>query len=327
MRVSVSCALFVCSFLSLHAATPEDAVTAAYKRMEQSLRTGDGQLYLRLQPRDVLSGGKLQQRLQKGFPPDPSLRFESLGIRVKKDRAAIVGRTVVSRSGASYHQMRFILEDGAWKIAVESHSETPIDPLTLYAAVPPDDGAFGRAGSPWGKIAYATANTKFFKKEDLPWKMQATLDESFLYARFEAERPLPKPGTEVQSGPGQPAHRGAPISPGVMKIRFAPGREFTIRVSDVTQTRATFGQDGRATSNRFFVQYSLSVERDSDRDLFDSKTSDSFGALITALDRFLDIKIPLKCFGIDAAPLPRIDLVEANSLAKILPYRIEPFVK
>jgi hypothetical protein len=116
-----------------------------------------------------------------------------------------------------YEAIRFVLEGTAWKVEEESFSQSPVDPRSLYALLPPPDGAFARAGSPWSGIPYADSNTKFFKENELPWKMQAMQDESYLYVRFETKSSLPASGTEIHADdhlPGAPVKSDVPSSPG-----------------------------------------------------------------------------------------------------------------
>lgn len=104
------------------------------------------------------------------------------------------------------------------------------------------------------------------------------------------------------------------------------GKDLRLDVSQVTRNRATFGADGKATSNRFFVSYSL-VLRKADNEIFSSNSEDTPSLLISVKDRYLAAKIPLGNLGIDGRKPARIDLKEANSLARILPYKVSPFTE
>jgi hypothetical protein len=74
-------------------------------------------------------------------------------------------------------------------VAREQWSDRPFDPFVLFAWLPPEAGAFLRDGAPWKGIAYATPNPRVLGKSEMPWKIQATMDESYLYVRFEANAP------------------------------------------------------------------------------------------------------------------------------------------
>ena len=116
---------------------------------------------------------QLLEQLRQGFPADPSVRYELRGMKTRGDHAAILGKIVSSNRPPQYHLVKFILENGSWKIVEEDLNSNPMDPSALEAAVPPQDGAFARAGSPWDKVPYASENTKWFKEDQIGWKLKA----------------------------------------------------------------------------------------------------------------------------------------------------------
>ncbi|HXH50594.1 MAG TPA: hypothetical protein VNM47_14735 [Terriglobia bacterium] len=270
------------------------------------------------------AGEKFIQQLSKGFPPDPSVRYTLIGVRIRNDHAAVLGKITRSTSSApQYYLGKLVLEKGAWKIAEDLLDQRPIDASALEAAIPPVGGAFSHSGSPWKKVPYAGINTKWFKENQIDWKLQATADESFLYIRFESKTPLPAPGTEI---PRTDKAEGIPPSPNVMVIRTAGGKNFSLVLSSNPMTRATFDEAGRATSNRFFVQYSFALKNPAGATLFSDSTRDTFDPLIAVQDRFLDPRLPLKCLSVETAG-SSIEIKEANSLAKILPYQVATFLR
>jgi hypothetical protein len=317
---------------------PEDAVISTYRLLEKANREGDGALLLSLQSREALAKMSDAQKAEfpKRFPAEPGLQYVPLAVGASSNHVVVIVRMDGSANSLKYEAVKFLLEDGVWRVDVESMSESPLDPRGLYALLPPADGAFLRAGSPWSSIPYANSNTKFFKEDQLDWKMQATQDESFLYIRFEAKAPLPAPQTEVpadSTAPGKSVNSGAPSSPPVMKIKISEAaggqtanvQEFSFHASDVMQTRATFDEKGKANSNRFFVVYSLTVRDPAEATIFDSNTDETFSNLVAVQDRFLELKIPLKSLGLNGKTSPAVRLEEANSLAKILPYQVVHF--
>jgi hypothetical protein len=327
-------------FLSFAAAQekPEDAVVAAYKMLEKSLRDGDGALWLRLHDRKTVAElpEEMKQNLLKGVQSGrgvPMARYEPTAVRVQKDRAVIIGNIVVPKEAGltfTHHSVSFVREDSEWKITDEHLSENPIDPVAVYALLPPDDGWFAGTDTAWQPVRYAALNTSRFKPADLPWKMQATVDDSFLYMRFEAASPLPASGTEMVKAPGaQFPEKPGPEDPPVMKVMVAgaPKKNIEMKAGSVIQTRATYDESAKKYSNRFFVQYSLIVTKPTQGvqigdKIFESGASDRFGSLITARDRYLEIKIPLKVLGLDRAAGTKIAIEEYNSLPKILPYEV-----
>ena len=106
-----------------------------------------------------------------------------------------------------------------------------------------------------------------------------------------------------------------------MVIKTGEGQEFELQVAANPMTRGTFDESGHAASNRYFAQYSLTLRDRAGSDLFCDGTTDSLAPLIAVQDQYLEIKLPLKCLGIDSAP-PPIEIREVNSLAKILPYSV-----
>jgi hypothetical protein len=309
-----------------HNDSPKDDVLAAYKQMEKAVQAGDGNLYLSLQSQKKLNevDQQAQEQFRKGFPANPSVRYEVLGVRTRDDHAAVLGKITDPRSTApQYYLVKFVLEMGSWKIAEDLTDGDPIDTSALDAAVPPKDGAFSRSGSPWNEVPYAATNTERFKKNEINWEMRATMDESFLYIRLEAKAPLPAPGTEIAPEVAK-SFRGVPSAPESMVIKTGAGKQFGLQVSDNPLTRATFDENGRAISNRYFMEYLLFLRNAAHEVLFSDGTKDSFDPLIAVEERFVDVKIPLRCLGIDAAD-SKIEITDANSVPKILSYQVSRF--
>lgn len=309
---------------SSRANSSRDAVAAVFRSLEKSEQAGDGKLYLSVQSKAKLdaAGKKIIQEFSKGFPPDPSVRYTLMGVRIRNDHAAVLGKITRSTSPApQYYLGKLVLENGSWKIAEDQLDQQPIGASALEAAMPPEDGSFSRSGSPWSKVQYAAINTKWFKPSEVEWKLQATADESFVYVRFEARAPLPAPGTEL---PAKGTLKTIPPSPNVMVIRTANGKNFDLLLSSNPMTRATFDEAGRATSNRFFVQYSYTVKDAAGATRFSGSTRDTFAPLIAVHDQFLDLRLPLASLSVGRTG-GGIEIREANSLAKILPYQVGRF--
>jgi hypothetical protein len=286
-------------------------------------------------PEDAVVAAYLRHMAQSGRP-NPQIRYQPVVVRVQKNAAVVIGNTVAPKEAGltnPHHSVYLVLEAGEWKIAEERASDSPIDPAAVYALVPPDDGLFRRSQSPWQSVAYAALNTRRFAPADLPWKMQAIQDESFLYVRFEAASVLPLPGAEIRKAEGARfPETGTPPGPPVMKISLmAPARkDFEFQAGSVIQTRATLDEGTKKYNNRYFIQYSLTVRSatqgtESGKEVFTRDTSDGFGKLVTVRDRYLEIEIPLQALGLSAAQRATIRLEEYNSLPLILPYQVVPF--
>lgn len=204
--------------------------------------------------------------------------------------------------------VRFVYETGSWKILDAQWSNTTIDPASLYALIPPGDGAFARAGSPWDRVEAAQGTKK--------WKLRAVSDESYLYLRIEASAVLPAPNTEV-AGTFPNLSTGVPRDWPKMKIRTAKG-EFTMDAFDGVGDKATFDAAGKANSHRHFVAYSMMLWRG---DHVVVNTSEE--PLIAIRDRFIDLRIPLKTLGVEARA--RIAIADANLPASFVTYQGKPF--
>jgi hypothetical protein len=330
---NVLAAIALCCSGLRAASADEDAVKAVYKSIETAVRNGDGQLWLRLQSKKTLDQmpEQAKQNMLQGGYRDPSIRYEPIVVRVRDNDAVLIGRSSrTSQPGAaySYESVRFARENGEWKIAAEASSNVPLDPNSIWALLPPEDGAFARAQSPWPRIPYAGLNTKFFNPSQLHWKMQGTADESFLYVRFESASALPEPGLEIQKSDGLPV---AP--PPVMVAKLGEGglapASFEFKAEAQIETRSTFDNSGKANSYRYFVSYALWVSQPTrgtiiGNTIFNLSTTNSSG-LIVVHDRFFDLRIPLKAVGWSAARSPAIRIQEANSSAQILPYQVSEF--
>ncbi|HET9179969.1 MAG TPA: hypothetical protein VFQ24_16560 [Terriglobia bacterium] len=307
----------------------EQEVRAVFKQMEKAVREGDPDLGINLYDRATRAR---VAAARSNYAPvrNPAIHYEALEVAARNDHAALIGKiTGVSHGSVQYDRVRFVREDGSWKVAEEVWSEQPVDPAALYAMLPPADGAFARAGLPWERVPYSSANTRWFKPNQIDWRLQAARDESYLYVRFEHTASLPPPNSELDSAMVKAGKSGPPMPP-VMRIIVAgnPGGRrpvFRFQLAGVIQTRATFGHDGRATSNRYFVQYAMNLGRGDNSDIFNISTGPSYPHLIDVKGRFLEGKIPLQCLGLDAKSATPVDIEEANSLAKILPYHVPHF--
>jgi hypothetical protein len=310
-----------------------DGVETAYKALDQSVRTGNGPLYLSLLSKASLAITSEAQRVefQKNVCPRPSVYYQASAIRVEGNRAALIGSMIGSKSN-SYHHFDYVFEDGAWKLDHEVWSDQPFKPAALYAFLPPSRGSFTRAGLPWERIPYSRPDTKYSPGKP-HWKLQATQDDSFLYIRFDMGKAFPAPGAEIISKPGKTFGSGLPPSPPVMTIDIRASvatdslsiSPLRMQSGPVSQSQATFGPDGHATSNRYFLQYSLCLSSADLKILFTNSTNDSFPKLISAQGQFLDISLPLGSLDVPANTTPNISIRESSFPSGILPYNVAPF--
>jgi hypothetical protein len=317
----------------------EQAVISAYKKMEEADRKGDGQLWFSLRDRKTQDtmAAVLKDAIRKGGRSRPRVQYDPLATRVSNNHAVVLGKVSDPESGTTqYDAVLFVMEDGVWKVAREQLSEKPFDQFLLYGLLDPIDGAFMRGGSPWKGIPYATVNTEMVRQQDMNWKIQATLDESCAYVRFEAAIPLPAPGAKVTPEIGKIGKTGGPPPPPPLRFKVtgpaldltagAPsGPEYSFSVSALVSTVETPAGKGK-TNTRYSVTYALYVKDAAGNEVFESALGDgSSSRMISVRDRFIDVRIPLGGLGVVPAANPKIALEEADSVMLILPYHMEPF--
>src|SRR5262245_10445062 len=60
-----------------------EALLATYKLLEKAMQTGDGDLYLSVHSQVKLdqTDKQAQERFRKGFPADPSVRYEVIAVK------------------------------------------------------------------------------------------------------------------------------------------------------------------------------------------------------------------------------------------------------
>jgi hypothetical protein len=306
---------------------PDAGVVDLVKQMERTLQTGDRQGWAALHDaptREKLAGGRdLPPRVQ------PTIRVQPTKILVQGDKAAVI--VAMSDPGnpktnASL-SLRLVREGSAWKIAEEMGNNPAPDPDSIYALLPPESGSFSRAGSHWEGIARAAGNTKYFTAEQLRWKLQGVFDESFLYVRIESGGALPAANSDVQ-GEFPNLKLGFNWDWPTMKIRVtgAKNGEFTFDASPSIGDQATFDKQGKANSHRHYIAYLLNLRGRGDNYVFHAETGLEASPLIEVHERFLDLKIPLKTIGVDAAGV-QLEIADANSPGKILPYPVRRYLQ
>jgi hypothetical protein len=318
----------VCLSSSAQVQRPEDAVLAVYRQMELAEQTGNADAWIALwsSKSDVHENASALKGMVRARP---SIRYQATRVLVQKDAAGLIGQFADRSAGQGsdqYLSMRFIRESDGWKILGESFSNVAIDPDSLYALVPPPDGLFAQAGSPWQNVSRATGNTQYYRPEQLRWKLQATYDPTYLYIRIEAASALPSPATEVQGTFPNFIRSGVARDWPIMKIRVLGGtpREYTFDAADQIEDKAAFDDQGKATSHRHFVVYALTLWK-GDHVVFAASTGFTASPLISVGDRFIDMRIPLKTLGIEKST-QTIEIRDANGpVGMFAPYAVKLF--
>ena len=313
----------------------EQAVVDTFKRMEEADRKGDGQLWFTLRDHKTLDSmdAKVKELILKGGHGRPGVQYEVIAVRVRGEQAVLTGKVTDPQAGTVQHAtVLFAMEYQQWKIAREQWSDTAFDPFILSAWMPPDDGAFLRAGAPWKGIPYATPNTQVLGKQEMPWKIQATMDESFLYLRFEANAPVLQPGARLGPQAGKTGVTGGLPPPPPMRIKIIPTAdpptdpEYIVSVSDLVSTHGGFDSQGKSEASRYSVAYSLFVKNGAGEDIFQCTIGEETTSRLLAVQgRFIDVKLPLSGLGAEGPRTANVTMEEADSVLRVLPYQVEAF--
>ena len=275
------------------AQSPEGQVLAVYKQLERSVQTGDADhTFIGL-----WAGEKRQEaeKMRKMIHPQPDIHYTSSKVFVQGNEAALVGQY----SPNGFLSMRFVKEEGQWRIKDWAFSERAYSPGTVYAMIPPPAGAFERSGEPWEKVPEA------LKKADAAgqgWQLKAAYDESELYIRIESAASMPAPGSQGEKPP-----MGWPV----MKVDVSGVGEFVLHATASIGDRATFDENGHAKSNLHYVVYWLMLER-SNQMIFQTWAGLDPDPLIRAGGNTLELRVPLRSMGIENAKNTKIVIGDAQ---------------
>jgi hypothetical protein len=283
---------FLICTIGCRAQRPEDQVLAVYRQLEKAEQSGDADAWVRLWSRESAPDA---EKIRPILRARPDAHYTSSRVFVQGDEAAVLGQY----SQDQFWSMRFIKEDGRWKIKDQVFSEKAYHLDSVYAMIPPAAGAFERAGAPWQNVA-AAFNTAEAAKQG--WQVRATYDESFLYVRIESPTPLPAPGTTAEKPPG-----GWPV----MKVGVSGVGEFVLHANANIGDWATFDKSGRANSHRPYVAYWLMLER-ADHMIFQAWAGLEPDPLVHAGDHFFDVRVPLRTMGVVDARQTKITLGDAQ---------------
>ncbi len=156
------------------------------------------------------------------------------------------------------------------------------------------------------------------------WATQAVYDESFVYLRFEGGVALPTTGQEVadQFVPGIPIMPILEIEVVPVQAQESPETRFMVTIGDVTTQKPSFVETGKATSTRYFMNYSLALQ-DSEGEPIFHNFADSLARLIEVDARFIEVKIPWGSLGMGNEDAARVIL--HDRFGPLLPYEIRRF--
>jgi len=290
MRILV---FFLICTMACRAQRPEAQVLAVYGQMEKAVQTGDANhTFVGLWSREKAPEA---EKLRAQLPPQPNAHYTSSKVFVQGDEAVLLGQYGKDQ----FWNMRFVKEDGRWKIKDFAVSDKAYPAESVYAMIPPPAGAFERAGAPWQNAAPALDKAEAAKHG---FQVRAAYDESFLYIRIESSTPMPAPGSQAEKPPA-----GWPV----MKVAVSGVGEFVLHATASIGDQATFDESGRAKSHRPYVAYWLMLER-SDQMIFQAWAGLHPDPLVQAGDHFLDVRVPLRTIGVTDARHPKIMVGDAQ---------------
>jgi hypothetical protein len=283
---------FLICAIGCNAQRPEDEILAVYQQMEKAEQTGDASAWVGLWSRQSAANA---EKMRDYLRPRPDAHYTSSKAFVQGDNAALLGQT----GDKQFLSMRFVREDGRWKIKDQVWSDKAFPADSVYALVPPAAGAFERAGSLWPNIAPAFNAADAARRG---WNVRATYDESCLYVRIESSTPIPAPGAQADKPP-----MGWPV----MKVGVSGVGEFVLHATANIGDQATFDETGRANTHRHFVSYWLMLER-ANQMIFQTNAGSDPDPLVQAGDQFFDVRIPLRTMGLADARPTRITIGDAQ---------------
>jgi len=263
---------------SCWAQSDETKVAAVLKQMEHAEQTGDFDEWVSVWSREK-SGDA--EKMRPYMRPRPDRRYRASKIFVHGDEGALLAEAVPD----SFVTMTLRREGGQWKIQDQMWRDSAADENSVYALVPPDPGAFTRAGSRWDQIEPGMDPGRAAR---FGWQMRAVFDESYLYIRIESSAELPAPGSTIEKPPG-----GWPV----LKIDVSGAGEFVLYDAVNVGDQATFDKSGRANSHRPFAAYMIRLERN-DHEVFSASADLHPSPLVEVAGRDYDIRIPLRTMGI-----------------------------
>ena len=102
--------------------------------------------------------------------------------------------------------------------------------------------------------------------------------------------------------------------------------EYVVSVTDLVSTHRGFDASDKAEGN-YSVAYSLFVKNGADGEIFESTIGEDADSLLLAvLDRFIDVKLPLNGLGIENPQNGQVEMEEADSVVRVLPFKVEAYV-
>jgi hypothetical protein len=300
LRLAAIALLSMICATSGHAQQAVDAVTGVHTRLERAEQTGDFKAWMQLW--DAATRAQAGDREMQGRP-QPDLHYNATRTLVQDDQAA----TIAQISDGRNVTIRFTRENGEWKIAGQMWSDQPPEPLSIYAVVPPPDGAFARAGSPWADVVGS--------------KLSAAYDDDYVYLRLASSTALPAPESEAISGTVPPTWPHLKLRVTEKAVREV-SREFSIDVGANIGDRATFDERGKAKTHFHYLSYGLMVFR-ADHLIFNTSVEGRPNRLISVGPNAIEVRIPMKSIGVSGSL--KMEIIDPNLPTRSPPYEVRRF--
>jgi hypothetical protein len=283
---------FLICTVGCRAQRPEDQVLDTYKQMEKAEQSGDGNTWIGLWSREATPNA---EKMRPYIRPRPDVRYTSSKVFVQGDEAVLLGQSGKDQ----FLSMRFVKEDGRWKIKDQVGNDRAYPADSVYAMIPPAGGAFERAGTPWQNVPppFSTADAARHG-----FQVRAAYDESFLYIRIESSEPMATPGSQAETPP-----MGWPV----MKVGVSGVGEFVLHATANIGDQATFDENGRANGHRHYVAYWLMLERDKQM-IFQAWAGPQPHALVQTGGNSLDVRVPLRTMGVTDARQTKFTIGDAQ---------------
>jgi hypothetical protein len=286
-------AILLLTLTACWAQSEQSQVEAVLKQLERAEQTGDFNAWAGLWTREKL--GEVE-KMRPYVRARPEVHYRATKSFVRGDEAVLL---VQGGPSNSYVIMTLRREGGQWKIQDELFKDAAPDPNSVYALVPPDPGAFARAGARWDQVAPAMNPSQSARQG---FQMKAVFDDAYLYIRIESGAELPAPGSTIEKPPG-----GWPV----LKIDTSDAGEFVLYDAVNVGDQATFGAGGRANSHRAFAAYMIRLERDG-HEVFSASADLQPSPLLEVSGRDYDIRIPLATMGIMDSRATRMTIGDAQ---------------
>ncbi|MGH9562250.1 MAG: nuclear transport factor 2 family protein [Terracidiphilus sp.] len=121
MRKFLCSCVLICA-IGCPAQSPETQVLVVYKQLEKAVQTGDANhTFVGLWSREKAPEA---EKMRAQIPPQPNVHYTASKVFVQGDQAVLLGQYAQD----AFLSLRFIKEDGRWKIQDLASSDKPYHP-------------------------------------------------------------------------------------------------------------------------------------------------------------------------------------------------------